>query len=62
MVISVDDDQLDQFVEVLAEQEVDFVNMGLVTAGEIIIDSNSLGTIDSFKSQYDNALSNKMNQ
>ena len=62
VVISVDNDQLDLFVEVLAEQDVDFVNMGLVTAGEIIIDGNSLGTIESFKSQYDNALSNKMNQ
>ena len=62
VVITVDDDQLDQFVEVLAEQDVDFVNLGLVTEGEIIIDGNSLGIIDSFKSQYDNALSNRMNQ
>lgn len=62
VVVSVSDDQLDGFVELLAETDVDFTNLGQVTNGEVTIDSESYGSISEFKDLYENALADKMKQ
>ncbi len=60
VVVTVSSEQLDDFVEVLAADDVDFINLGEVTNGSIIIDGNNIGSIAEFKEPYDNALANKM--
>ncbi len=62
VVVSVSDDQLDGFVELLSETDVDFTNLGQVTNDEITIDSESYGSISVYKDLYENALADKMKQ
>lgn len=62
VVVSVNDEQLDAFVELLADSDVDFTNLGTVTHGDVIVDDENLGNISVYKEAYMNALSNKMDR
>jgi phosphoribosylformylglycinamidine (FGAM) synthase-like enzyme len=60
IIVSVSENQLDDFVEALADYDCDFTNLGLVTNGEIVIDGETLGAIEEFKNVYENSLGDKM--
>lgn len=60
VVVSVSAEKLDSFVEMMADTDVDFVNLGEVTAEEIEIDDTMYGNIIEFKYGYDNAIGKMM--
>lgn len=60
IVISVNEADLDRFTELLADSEIDFMNLGDVSGSEIIIDEENFGTIAEFKGLYDNAIGKLM--
>ena len=60
MIVSVHPDQLDAFVEMIAETEVDFTNLGEVRGNEVVIDEKSYGTVDSYRVKYDSAIGELM--
>ena len=62
VVVSVGEEELNDFLEVLTSDDVDFVNIGEVTDGAIIIDGEQLGDIKIFKTRYDNALGEKFSE
>jgi len=56
VVVSVSEDNLDSFVDYLASGDVEFVNLGVVTDAEFLIDGESFGLSTEAKRIYDNAL------
>jgi phosphoribosylformylglycinamidine synthase len=62
IVVSVNEEKLDVFVALLAEMDVDFINLGEVTNGEIVIDENNYGSSSDYSTKYNNAISDLMNQ
>jgi hypothetical protein len=42
--------------------DVDFMNLGEVTKGEIIIDENNYGSSSDYSTKYNNAISDLMNE
>ncbi len=58
--VSVSAEKLDAFVEMMADTDVDFVNLGEVTADDIIIDDQAYGSIIEYKEAYDNAIGKMM--
>ena len=60
VIVSVHPDQLDGFVEMIAETEVDFTNLGEVRGNEVVIDEKSYGTVDSYRVKYDSAIGDLM--
>ena len=60
--MSVNEEKLDVFVALLAEMDVDFMNLGEVTKGEIIIDENNYGSSSDYSTKYNNAISDLMNE
>jgi phosphoribosylformylglycinamidine synthase len=60
VVVSVSAEKLDAFVEMMADTDVDFVNLGEVTADDIIIDDQAYGSIIEYKEAYDNAIGKMM--
>lgn len=61
IVVTVSPDDLDQFVDFLSVSEVDYTNLGDVTAGTISIDGELwMPTVEARK-VYDNAIAEKMN-
>jgi len=61
IVVSVSQDKLDDFVEMIAETEVDFYNLGEVKGDEIMIDGESFGKVDEYSNSYNNSLSDLLN-
>ncbi|MEP7265772.1 MAG: phosphoribosylformylglycinamidine synthase subunit PurL, partial [Bacteroidota bacterium] len=55
VVVSVNEEQLDAFVELLADSDVDFTNLGTVTHGDVIVDEENLGNISVYKEVYMNS-------
>jgi phosphoribosylformylglycinamidine synthase len=62
IVVSVNEEKLDVFVALLAEMDVDFMNCGEVTNGEIVIDENNYGSSSDYSMKYNNAISDLMNE
>lgn len=56
VVVSVNDDNMDSFVDFIAETGIDFINLGTVTAGEINIDEEAFGNATEYKEHYDTSL------
>lgn len=56
VVVTVSEKLRDQFWKALEEQEVPFVSLGNVTAGDINVDGENWGTIDHWKNLYDTAV------
>ena len=56
VVVSVSAEKLDEFIVFLAESDVEFTNLGIVTSGDMLIDSASFGAIADAKDLYDNAI------
>jgi phosphoribosylformylglycinamidine synthase subunit PurL len=64
VVVSVGAEQLDAFVEFLADHEADisFTNLGTVTEGSIVIDGEDMGMISSYAHIYNNSLAERMSR
>lgn len=62
VVVSVHPDKLDAFVELVANSDVDFTNLGVVGGSEVIIDEQSYGDISVFGGPYMNSINNLMAQ
>ena len=45
VIVSVNEESLDTFLTILSDTDVDFTNVGQVTAGEILVDGNSFGSV-----------------
>lgn len=60
IVVTVSDDCLDDFMEEIEKANIDWANLGTVTAGEIIIDDESFGSISYYKTPYDHAIADAM--
>ena len=62
IVVSVNENRLDEFLDVLAKSDVEWANLGTVTDGELLIDEESFGHISEAKEIYDNALGKLMGE
>jgi phosphoribosylformylglycinamidine synthase len=60
IVVSVNSEKLDAFVDFIAEMEVEFTNLGEVTSGKIIIDGEDFDSVTRFKNLYDTAIEKVM--
>jgi phosphoribosylformylglycinamidine synthase II len=60
IVVSVDDQHLDRFVDYLAGLDVEFINLGVVTDGEFVVDDESFGNAETARGRYEPALGQLM--
>ena len=60
VIITVSEEQEEDFIEYMATQEVPFTLLGHVTKGKIVIDEEPFGFINEMKEIYDNAIGKKM--
>lgn len=60
VVVSVNPEKLDAFVELLAESDVEFTNLGEVGGNCIIIDDEDFGQTSDFRNVYDDSIGNMM--
>ncbi len=60
IVVSVSEEKLDGFVEILSKSTIEWANLGTVTDGELLIDEESFGNITEAKELYDNAIGKLM--
>ncbi|MBQ3831980.1 MAG: hypothetical protein II815_02285, partial [Bacteroidales bacterium] len=56
VVVSMDEDQEDDFVDFMMKEKIPFSLLGHVTKGELRIDDESFGFIKDAKELYDNAI------
>ncbi|KAB2806819.1 phosphoribosylformylglycinamidine synthase subunit PurL [Phaeocystidibacter luteus] len=56
VVVSVDSDHEDEFIDLMMLNGVEFDLLGHVTKGSIRIDDEDWGTVDTWKDKYDNAI------
>ncbi len=62
VVVSVSEEKIDAFIELLSETEVDFTNLGNVTTGELLVDGENFGQVKDFKNAYDSAIEKEMSE
>ncbi len=60
VVVSVSENKLDQFLDVLSKSDLEWANLGTVTDGELLIDEQSFGHVSEAKEIYENALGEMM--
>jgi phosphoribosylformylglycinamidine synthase len=60
IIVSVSPEKLDAFVEVVADSDVDFTNLGTVGGNVIMIDGEDFGAVHEFGRQYQDALGTLM--
>lgn len=60
IVVTVRPGKEDAFIESMLQSEVEFVKLGEVTEGEMIVDGESFGTIAEAKDAYENSIGNMM--
>lgn len=60
VVVSVNEEAMNDFIDELVKSNVEFSNLGSVTDSEILIDEESYGTIAQAKDLYENAIGNLM--
>jgi len=60
IVVSVSDEHMDQFVNELVSADVEFSNLGTVNAGEMIIDEENWGAIQTASDVFRNSLTQKL--
>ncbi|MFT4601868.1 MAG: phosphoribosylformylglycinamidine synthase II [Arenicella sp.] len=56
VVVGVNEDQEDEFIDFMFEQKVPYTLLGHVTKGKICVDDDQFGFVDELKDIYDNAL------
>lgn len=62
VVVSVSRDKEDTFIDYLMNTELEFVSLGQVTSGRLLIDEVDFGNIDEWKLLYNNAIHNILKQ
>lgn len=60
IVVSVHPDKLDSFVELVADSEVDFMNLGEVAGEKVIIDDVDFGDLAHYQDLYENSIGRMM--
>jgi len=60
VVVSVSEEQMDEFISIVADSGVDFTNLGVVTQGEIIVDEDKFGNISEYSKLYQEKLESEM--
>ncbi|MFZ7117630.1 MAG: phosphoribosylformylglycinamidine synthase subunit PurL, partial [Bacteroidota bacterium] len=60
VVVSVSEEQMDEFISLVADSGVDFTNLGVVTHGEIIVDEVKFGNISEYSKLYQEKLESEM--
>jgi phosphoribosylformylglycinamidine synthase II len=60
VIITVSEEQEEDFIEYMSTQDVPFTLLGHVTKGKIVIDEEPFGFINEMKEIYDNAIGKKM--
>jgi phosphoribosylformylglycinamidine synthase len=60
VVVSVSEDHLDGFLDLVNKSDVEWANLGTVTEGELTIDEQSFGDVSKAKELYDNAIGKMM--
>lgn len=56
VIVTVNYDKLDAFVDLIADSNIEFSNLGTVTDGPLLIDEESFGHINDAKELYENAI------
>ena len=56
VVVGVNEDQEDEFIDYMFEQKVPYTLLGHVTKGKVCVDDDQFGFVDELKDIYDNAL------
>ncbi len=62
VVVSVHRNQEDAFIKYLMNTELEFISLGQVTSGNILIDGEDFGKIEEWKSLYNNALEKSLSK
>lgn len=60
VVVTVNDAQIDRFIELLAASDLDFTNLGTTGGSELLVDGESFGKLSDFSSEYNNSLELKL--
>lgn len=60
VVVSVRETEEDAFIDLMKESQVSFSLLGHVTKGDIRIDEHSFGSVDQYKTIFDNSLAQKL--
>jgi phosphoribosylformylglycinamidine synthase len=60
VVITIERDKEDDFIDVMSSSDVPFILLGHVTRGKVVIDEDNYGFISDLKDQFDTALANKL--
>ena len=60
VVVSIDRDLEDEFIECIEKTNVPFILLGHVTKGKVVIDDEHYGFINEFKEKFDSALENRL--
>jgi len=60
IVVTVSQEQLDGFIEVLAASDLDFTNLGTIGGDEAIIDDESFGKLTDFSALYNESIGMKL--
>jgi phosphoribosylformylglycinamidine synthase len=60
IIVSVSEENLDSFLNILDNSDVDFTNLGQVTHGDLVIDSEMYGNIKEYRQLYETAIEMEM--
>jgi phosphoribosylformylglycinamidine synthase len=60
IVVTVSQDALDDFIDVLAASDTEFTNLGVTGGDSMIIDDENFGTLVAFRDVYENAIGKEM--
>jgi phosphoribosylformylglycinamidine synthase len=60
VVVTVNSDQLDSFIEVLAASDLDFTNLGTTGGHEIVVDGESWGRLTDYGQLYNESIAGKI--
>ena len=62
VVVTIDRDLEDEFIECIEKTNVPFILLGHVTKGKVVIDDEHYGFINEFKEKFDSALEKRLNK
>lgn len=60
IVVTVNEEQLDDFLNAVTAMDVEFTNIGQVTSGSILIDQESFGVVSDYKTLYNTSIENEL--
>ena len=60
VLVGVNEDQEDEFIEHMMNQSVQYTLLGHVTKGKVCVDDDQFGFVDELKDIYDNALEQRL--